>query len=79
MNYTPEPVERSLLAFSSEEFCHKILSKTMEKIMASIIDRSRLEQEFELIRQRGYASSIGEVVPEVAGIAARCLIMRIIW
>ncbi len=60
-----------LLAFSSEEFCHKILSKTLEKITpTTIIDRSRLEQEFELIRQRGYASSIGEVVPEVAGIAA---------
>lgn len=60
-----------LLAFSSEEFRHKILSKKLEKITSTTItDRTRLEQEFELIRQRGYASSIGEVVPEVAGIAA---------
>lgn len=60
-----------LLAFSSEEFRHEILNKTLEKITpATIVDHERLEQEFETIRKRGYASSIGELVPEVAGIAA---------
>ena len=60
-----------LLAFSAEEFRHARLSKTLKKITpATIVDRERLEQEFEAIRTRGYASSIGELVPEVAGIAA---------
>ncbi|KPJ75831.1 MAG: hypothetical protein AMJ54_13890 [Deltaproteobacteria bacterium SG8_13] len=60
-----------LLAFSSEEFRNQVLNKKLAAMTPStIVERDRLEQEFENIRQRGYASSIGEVVPEVAGISA---------
>ena len=62
---------KALLAFSSEEFRNEILNKKLKKITSTtIVERDRLEKEFEIIRERGYASSVGEVVPEVAGIAA---------
>ena len=60
-----------LLAFSSQEFRDRVLGKKLAAMTPStIVERGRLEEEFENIRQRGYASSIGEVVPEVAGISA---------
>lgn len=60
-----------LLAFSSEEFRNQILNKKLAAMTPStIVERDRLEKEFEEIRRRGYSSSIGEVVPEVAGISA---------
>jgi DNA-binding IclR family transcriptional regulator len=36
----------------------------------TIVERSRLEEEFTAIRERGYALSRGEVFSEVAGMAA---------
>jgi DNA-binding IclR family transcriptional regulator len=60
-----------LLAFSSEKFREQVLNKKLASMTAStIVERDRLEKEFENIRECGYASSIGEVVPEVAGISA---------
>jgi DNA-binding IclR family transcriptional regulator len=60
-----------LLAYSPEKFRNKVLNKKLAAMTPStIVERDRLEEEFESIRKRGYASSIGEVVPEVAGISA---------
>ena len=60
-----------LLAFSSEAFCSEILKQSLQRMTSTtIVDRELLEKELETVRQRGYASSIGEVVPEVAGISA---------
>jgi DNA-binding IclR family transcriptional regulator len=60
-----------LLAFSSEAFCNEVLKKSLKRMTpTTIVDRDRLEKELEAVRLRGYASSIGEVVPEVAGISA---------
>ena len=36
----------------------------------TIVERSRLEEEFAAIRERSYASSNGEIFIEVAGMAA---------
>jgi DNA-binding IclR family transcriptional regulator len=60
-----------LLAYSSEEFRDSILNQTLKRITpATFVERKSLEREFEKIRELGYATSKGEVVPEVAGIAA---------
>lgn len=60
-----------LLAFSSREFRNRVLNKKLAAMTPStIVERDRLEEEFVNIRKRGYASSIGEVLPEVAGISA---------
>ncbi|UCG07147.1 MAG: IclR family transcriptional regulator [Desulfobacterales bacterium] len=60
-----------LLAYASEEFRHQILKNNLKKITpATIVERDRLEKEFESIRKQGYAFSRGELVPEVAGMAA---------
>jgi DNA-binding IclR family transcriptional regulator len=60
-----------LLAFSSEAFRNEILNKLPKKMAStSIVDRDHLEKELETIRTRGYGSSLGELFPEVAGIAA---------
>jgi len=60
-----------LLAYSSPEFRKTIMNRTLQRITeATITARDRLEKEFDSICKRGYATSIGEVVPEVAGIAA---------
>jgi DNA-binding IclR family transcriptional regulator len=60
-----------LLAYASDEFRHKILNNNLKKITPStIVERDRLGKEFETIREQGYAFSRGELVPEVAGMAA---------
>ena len=60
-----------LLAYASEELRQEILNTTLHRLTpATIVARDRLEQEFEHIRKRGYASSKGEMVPEVAGMSA---------
>lgn len=60
-----------LLAFSSEAFRDEILNMPPEKrTSTTIVDREQLVKELETIHTRGYGSSIGELFPEVAGIAA---------
>ena len=61
-----------LLAYSSKEFRNQILGeKVLQRLTpTTIVERSRLEEEFAAIREGGYASSNGEIFPEVAGMAA---------
>jgi len=60
-----------LLAYAPDEFRHKILNNNLKKITPStIVERDRLEKEFVTIRAQGYSFSRGELVPEVAGMAA---------
>ena len=61
-----------LLAYSPREFCDQVLGeKVLNRLTpATIVERSRLEEEFTTIRERGYASSQGELFSEVAGMAA---------
>ena len=61
-----------LLAHSSREFRDQVLGeKVLQRLTpATIVERSRLEEEFTAIRKRGYAVSNGEVFAEVAGMAA---------
>lgn len=60
-----------LLAFAPEDFRNRILSQAREHITPNtIVERERLEKEFAAIRRQGYAVSVGELVPEVAGLAA---------
>lgn len=63
---------KALLAYSSKEFCDHVLSeKVLQRLTPNtIVERSRLEKDFAAIRKRGYASSSGEVFPDVAGMAA---------
>lgn len=60
-----------LLAFAAEAFQKKIIRSTLNKLTATTItDRDRLQKELEIIRRQGYAFSKGELVSEVAGLAA---------
>ena len=61
-----------LLAYASKDFCDQVLGeKVLERLTpTTIVERSRLEEEFAAIRERGYASSNGELFTEVAGMAA---------
>ena len=61
-----------LLAYTSKEFRDQVLGeKVLQRLTpTTIVERSRLEEEFAAIRERGYASSSGEVFTEVAGMAA---------
>jgi DNA-binding IclR family transcriptional regulator len=63
---------KALLAYSSREFRDKVLAEKVLKRLtpATIVERSRLEEEFAAIRERGYALSQGEIFSEVAGMAA---------
>ena len=63
---------KALLAYTSKEFRDQVLSeKVLQKLTPqTIVERSRLEQEFVAIRKQGYASSNGEIFPEVSGKAA---------
>ena len=59
------------LAYASEELRNKVLSQKLKKVTPfTITDKNLFEKEFELIRKRGYAISLGESVEEVAGMAA---------
>ena len=60
-----------LLAFAPEALQREIIRHTLKKITATtIIDRNDLRKELENIRRQGYAFSRGELVSEVAGLAA---------
>jgi DNA-binding IclR family transcriptional regulator len=61
-----------LLAYTSREFRDQVLGeKVLQRLTpTTIVERSRLEKEFAAIRERGYASSNGEIFTEVAGMAA---------
>jgi len=61
-----------LLAYTSKEFRDQVLGeKVLQRLTpTTIVERSRLEEEFAAIRERGYASSNGEIFTEVAGMAA---------
>ncbi len=63
---------KALLANTSKEFRDQVLGeKVLQRLTpTTIVERSRLEEEFAAIRERGYASSSGEVFTEVAGMAA---------
>lgn len=63
---------KALLAYTTQEFRDKILGEKVLKRLTpvTIVERSRLEEEFTAIRERGYALSRGEVFSEVAGMAA---------
>ncbi|MEX1329894.1 MAG: IclR family transcriptional regulator [Desulfobacterales bacterium] len=61
-----------LLAYASKEFRDQVLGeKVLQRLTpTTIVERSRLEEEFAAIRERSYASSNGELFTEVAGMAA---------
>jgi len=60
-----------LLAYATESFRDLVWSRSMKKIPpATDMERERLEEEFHTIRRQGYALSIGEIVSDVAGLAA---------
>ena len=63
---------KSLLAYSSREFRDQVLGERVLQRLTptTIVERSRLEKEFAAIRERGYATSNGEIFPEVSGMAA---------
>ena len=63
---------KALLAYTSKEFRDQVLGeKVLQRLTPkTIVERSRLEEEFAAIRAQGYASSSGEVFTEVAGMAA---------
>jgi len=63
---------KALLAYTSREFRDQVLGeKVLQRLTpTTIVERSRLEQEFRAVREQGYASSSGEVFTEVAGMAA---------
>jgi DNA-binding IclR family transcriptional regulator len=63
---------KALLAYTSKEYRDQVLSeKVLQRLTPkTIVERSRLEEEFATIREQGYASSSGEVFTEVAGMAA---------
>lgn len=62
---------KALLAYAPEELRNQILGKlTLKKITNStIVDRQQLEKEFKTIRERGYAISLGERIPEIGAMA----------
>jgi DNA-binding IclR family transcriptional regulator len=55
---------KCLLAFSSQEFIDRYLSKMTLRPLTNntIIDVDQLLSDLDLIRERGYASSLGETV-----------------
>ena len=63
---------KALLAYTSKEFRDQVLGeKVLQRLTpTTMVERSRLEEEFAAIRERGYATSSGEVFPEVSGMAA---------
>lgn len=60
-----------LLAFASEAFQKEIIRQSLEKFTdATITGADALKKELATIRRQGYAFSKGELVSEVAGLAA---------
>ena len=62
---------KALLAYAPETTRDEILKKlTFKRLTESTItDRHKLIEEFETIRQKGYALSLGERIPELAAMA----------
>ena len=63
---------KALLAYTSREFRDQVLGKKVLQRLTpnTIVERTRLEEEFAVVRKRGYATSNGEVFTDVAGMAA---------
>jgi DNA-binding IclR family transcriptional regulator len=60
-----------LLAFAPEAFQKEIIRRSRKKFTdETITDADALQKELETIRRQGYAASQGELVSEVAGLAA---------
>ena len=60
-----------LLAYAPELFRHEIIRNSLKQLTpATIVDPIILERDLETIRRQGYAFTKGELVPEVAGLAA---------
>ena len=60
-----------LMAYAGEDFCRRLFAQPVKRITpATIVAREPLEIELETIRRQGYALSRGELVAEVAGMAA---------
>lgn len=60
-----------LLAYAPPAVRQQVLGQALQKFTPmTIVERGRLESELELIRTQGYAFSTGELVSEVAGLAA---------
>ena len=60
-----------LLAYAPAAARQQVLDKALQKFTPmTIVERERLESELERIRTQGYAFSTGELVSEVAGLAA---------
>jgi DNA-binding IclR family transcriptional regulator len=60
-----------LLAYAPEEFRDRVLNQTLKKLTpTTIVERDRLEKDFETIRRQGYSITRGELFAEVGGMAA---------
>jgi DNA-binding IclR family transcriptional regulator len=60
-----------LLAYAPEEFRDRVLHQTLKKFTPkTIVERDRLEKNFETIRRQGYSITRGELFSEVGGMAA---------
>ncbi len=76
---TPWPLHagasnKVLLAHLPEEIVAEVLSGPLRRITPrTIADPHRLRAELALIRRRGYAYSVGELTPQIAGVAVPIL------
>lgn len=60
-----------LLAYAPEEFRDRVLNQTLKKLTpTTIVERDRLDKDFETIRRQGYSITRGELFSEIAGISA---------
>jgi DNA-binding IclR family transcriptional regulator len=60
-----------LLAYAPQALRQQVLGQSLPRITPlTIVERERLESDFAAIRAQGYAFSSGELVAEVAGLAA---------
>ncbi len=59
-----------LLAYAPEEFRDRVLNQTLKKLTpTTIVERDRLDKDFETIRRQGYSITRGELFSEIAGIS----------
>jgi DNA-binding IclR family transcriptional regulator len=76
---TPWPLHagaanKVLLAHLPEETVAEVLSGSLPRITSrTITDPHRLRAELALIRRRGFAYSVGELTPQIAGVAVPIL------
>jgi DNA-binding IclR family transcriptional regulator len=57
-----------LLAFAPSEVIEEVLSGPMQRITAATPDRTKLTRELALVREQGYAVTVGEVDPDFVGV-----------